>query len=85
MAQSHPQELISFALKQGGKFTTKEAVELLGRYYYCNGAHYVSEMISRMVKNGTVEKVSRGSYVLKSFAGVKKSAEIINPNQSSLF
>jgi predicted transcriptional regulator of viral defense system len=84
MAKSKSQALIEYAMCHNNRITTKQAVDLIGHTYYCNGAHHVSEMLSRLVKNGTLIRESKGNYVLKSVQSVKNKVLIDIPNQNKL-
>jgi predicted transcriptional regulator of viral defense system len=84
MTKSKSQALVQFAMCHNNSITTKQANDLIGHTYYCNGAHHVSEMLTRLVKNGTLVRESRGNYILKSVQSVKNNSEINNPNQNKL-
>jgi predicted transcriptional regulator of viral defense system len=71
--------ILQFASQNEGKITTAQANELLADRYYCNGAHYVSESLTRMVRNGTLNRVSRGHYEINP--GFKKRRTQIESEQ----
>jgi hypothetical protein len=71
--------LINDASKNGGKITRARAIELIGHFYYHNGPKYVSEILSRMVWAGKLNRVGRGNYELskrqiKANAAIPESA-----------
>ena len=66
--------------KQHGQIKTSEANELLKRFYYHNHQHYVAEILSRMVKAGTFQRVKNGLYVLRY-----EPLQSKDKNQISLF
>jgi hypothetical protein len=56
----------------------------LGNNYYCNAEKHIGDMLSRMVKNGTLIRIKKG--VFKRGSSVKKqNTEFIDENQISLF
>lgn len=75
--------ILNWALAHDGKITTKDANDLLARGYYCNGEHYVSMLLGRMVKNGRLIRDKRGHYKLGR--GLKPADNIQNPKQKKLF
>lgn len=81
MSKSKSQAIVQFAMCNNNRITTKQAIDLIGHTYYCNGAHHVSKMLSRLVKNGTLIRESKGNYVLKSVVKVKNN-DAIDINQS---
>lgn len=56
------QILLTYAREHDGKITKSEANDLLRRYYYHNHDHYVSEILSRMIKSGLLIRESKGHY-----------------------
>ena len=54
--------LVQHALRNEGRLTKAEANDLLKRFYYHNHAHYVSEILTRMVSVGHFKRVKRGHY-----------------------
>lgn len=68
--------LLDHARQHDGKITTEEANDLLAHFYYHNHAHYISEILSRLVRSGKLVREKRGHYKLKSD---------INPSQLELF
>lgn len=66
--------------------TKKEIIDLGKISYYHNTKKYVGETLSRMVKNGLIERVKIGSYK-RTHRTVSNNGKIIieNPNQKQLF
>jgi len=83
MSNKRQQAIIIECKLNGGTITTAECNDLLKGEYYCNHEHYVSEILSRMVKSNILIRTSRGAYKLAS--GVKGEKEIEIPNQLNLF
>jgi hypothetical protein len=67
--------------RKDGQLTTKIANEMLEHFYYHNHEKYVSEILGRMVKNGSLVRVKPGLFEL----GTRKHSEPIIVNQSKLF
>lgn len=78
------EQILQFAVENGGTFTSKDANRLIGHMYYCNGAHHISQMLSRHVKNGTIERIHKGVFRIKNMSKLKGNKEPINPNQITL-
>lgn len=66
MSKSKKNILLDHARQHDGKITTEEANNLLAHFYYHNHQHYVSEILSRLVKSGELIREKRGHYKLKS-------------------
>ena len=73
--------LIMFAYGHERKITTAQANDLMKDWYYCNHAHYVSMMLKRMVRNGTLKRTGRGRYQLLT---IKNKPEPENTEQMKL-
>lgn len=69
--------IIDFAVANESKITTKQANDLLKKYYFHNHEHYVSLILGRMVKNGKLIREKIGHYKLRSIP--------MNVNQTTLF
>lgn len=52
--------------KQEGQITTQTCNDLLKKYYYCNHQHYVSEILTRLVKSGIFTRVKNGLYIMRN-------------------
>lgn len=76
------QKVVNFINRSEDKqITKKQAVELIDDHY-CNGDKHVGEVLSRMVKSGTLERVKNG--VFKIGSGKSKKVFIVE-NQNDLF
>ena len=73
----------NFAKDNGGFITKKQAVELLDKHYYCNGAFHIGESLSKMVKSSILERVKRDEFKLLQLP-VSKPVLIIQ-NQLTFF
>lgn len=67
-----------FAKDNGGFITKKQAVELLEKHYYCNGAFHIGESLSKMVKSGILERIKRGEFKLLQLTTSKPIAIVEN-------
>lgn len=56
--------IIDFAKENQGSITKKQAVKLLDKFYYSNGAFHIGNSLSAMVKLGILERVKRGEFKL---------------------
>lgn len=84
MSQDNYTAITQFALANGNQITTSQANDLLAGNYYHNGAHYVSEILTRMVNAGRLKRIKRGVYEIG--AGHKKNLDQIdNEKQLPLF
>jgi hypothetical protein len=54
-------KVINFCHQNGGNITKKQAMELIDDYYY-NGAKWVGDVLSRMVKAGMLTRVKPGTF-----------------------
>jgi len=62
--------------------TKQEIIKKSGISYYCNTSKHVGDTLSRMVKNKSLMRVSKGKYKLGSGGGPK---DFIPKNQGKLF
>ena len=70
--------------KENEILTKKDAVKLIGGYYYCNGSKHTGDVLTRMVKSGLLVRTKIGSYV-KGVGKRNTVFETENPNQNYLF
>lgn len=75
---SKQQAIIDY-IRTNGSITTKVANEMLKDFYYHNHEHYVSEILSRMVKAGKIYREKIGVYKLG-----KHPSDVVVKNQISL-
>lgn len=78
---SHQREILSLAVLRGGKITKQEAVDLIGRNYYCNAPFHVGNVLSRMVNARLLVRVKRGVYEI---AKPEHATIITEPNLFTL-
>lgn len=52
--------------------------------YYCNEMKHLGNLLSRMVKNGTIERVKKGVFKIAK-GKINTTKQIVNPNQTTLF
>lgn len=81
MKRTDKRQLLINHCRDNGSITTAQANDLLKNFYYCNHEHYVSEILSRLVKSGIFIRESRGVYKIGS---TPKSTEVAK-NQINLF
>ncbi len=62
---TNKQNILIAHCKANGSIKTSEANELLKSFHYCNRAHYVSEILSRMVKSGVLVRKKIDTYELR--------------------
>jgi hypothetical protein len=48
--------------KNAESFTLTEAVNLVGKFYYCNERFHVGNILSRMVKGGVLIRLKKGVF-----------------------
>jgi len=73
------QKAILDYVSEHGSISTKIANQMLAAFYYNNHEHYVSEILTKMVRAGKLIRVSLGVYEL----GVKHTP--VDVKQNSLF
>lgn len=80
-------EIIDVFLKSDKEVLTKQEIIKLGNIsYYYNTSFHAGNTLSRMVNNGLLERVKKGSYKLSGRQNkFFKSDVIANPNQTELF
>jgi len=59
--------ILNFAKQNGGNVTKKQALQLIGGYYYCNAAKYVGEILSKLVNNKTLIRIKPGVFKINDF------------------
>ncbi len=79
-SRSVKQDKIIKFITENGRIKTSEANDLLKQHYYCNHEHYVAEILSRMVKDGTIQRKERGVYEFRN-----KPIEHNDKDQLNLF
>ena len=77
------QKAILDYVRTNGSITSKIANEMLAGYYYHNGEKYVGEILSRMVKNGSLVRIKNGLFELGK--GKSSMQDPVIVNQNSLF
>lgn len=86
MKLSDKQQLIVNYIRQNGTITTMQANQLLSCFYYHNAAHYISEILTNMVKRRYIIRTSRGIYSLGSLGSLSNSIHgASDKTQQSLF
>lgn len=65
-----------------GKATKAEILTAVPFGYYHNGMKHIGDLLTRMVKNGLLERVSKGVYRNLRSTKIKEN---INPSQTKLF
>lgn len=76
-------QILDFALKNENRITKKQAVELIGSYYYHNASKYVGEVLSRMVSSKLLKRIKNGLFEINNEK--KQTVKgISNPNQLEL-
>lgn len=75
--------ILRFISEKDGEVAFSEIVEKFKTEYYTNTTHYVSQWLSIMVKNGFVQRVRKGVYIVGTG---KKPAQAQETNsQPTLF
>lgn len=82
MKSQKQKTIISYILNGRGEIKTSEANDLFRHQYHHNHEKYISEVLTRMVRKGYLQRVKRGVYKLGP--AMKRPVKSI-PNQSSLF
>ena len=77
--------LIQIARANDNKLTKKQAVEAIGRRYYCNEAKHTGEVLSAMVKRGILRRDKPGQFTLIAVKGLQPNSQLNNENQTNLF
>ncbi len=79
-------EILKFVHKNG-RTTKQEIMDRMPWGYYCNGPKHFGDMISRMVKNGMLIRVKRGTYEYNENRTVSNGPSKIekDKNQTELF
>lgn len=70
-------------LHENGTMKKSEIVAKCGFYYHCNDAFHIGNILGRMVKNGTIERVKKGVYRAKKI--VRKQQQFTDLPTYSLF
>ena len=77
-------QILDFARKNENCITKKQAVDLIGHYYFYNSQKYVGEVLSRMVKSKFLTRIKNGLYQIND-KRTETVKNIVNPNQLELF
>jgi predicted transcriptional regulator of viral defense system len=77
----HQTKIVQY-LHGKGEQTKAEIMKNVSIHYYANSGKHFGDVLSRMVKNGTLERVSKGKYKIKTVNNVR---QIVDPKQISLF
>lgn len=83
MTTPHQKAIINFANSNNGKINKDQAVELIGKFYYCNERKHVGDVLSRMVKNNLLKRIKNGFYEINQNKQQTVKG-IINPDQLNL-
>jgi len=75
--------LLDFAFKNNNKITKKQAVELIGSFYYCNEQKHVGDVLSRMVNSNLLKRIKNGEFEINSNKTQTVKGVLI-PNQLNL-
>lgn len=81
MSLPSKQQAILDYVRTNGNITTAVANQMLKAFYYHNHEKYISEILGRMVKNGSLNRVKNGLYEL----GSGKKSDYVVTNQPNLF
>lgn len=68
-------------VRSNGQITKQQAVELIGKSYYCNADKHVGDVLSRMVKAGLLKRIKPGLFEL----GDRTNKTAAPENQLDLF
>lgn len=77
-------QILYFAINNENRITKKQAVELVGHYYFRNAPKYVGDVLSRMVKTHLLNRIKNGLFEINTNRQQTINA-ITNPNQLSLW
>ena len=77
------EQLIELARNNNNEFTSKQAINLLEKYYYANAGFHIGNSISKMVKSGILERTKKGRFKLL-IAPIHKHIPV-QTNQLKLF
>jgi glucan-binding YG repeat protein len=78
---NHQRSILNFIKNSSDQNVGKKAiVEAFGHWHYYNASFHIGETLSRMVKNGMIERVKKGVYCLG-----KRSNYTSNENAPTLF
>lgn len=70
---------------QNGTITKREIVSIAekGHWYYCNAGKHIGEMLSTLVRQGSLVRIKNGTFKLGS--GMRITKQIEDPKQISMF
>jgi predicted transcriptional regulator of viral defense system len=54
----------ALTVSASGRLTLKQAVELIGKHYYCNNSTHTGRLLGNMVKRGLIKRIQPGVYCL---------------------
>lgn len=66
--------LINFAFANNRAITKQQAVDLIGRTYYCNGDKHTGDILSRLVNAGIFIRIKPGHFKLADALPKKQQA-----------
>lgn len=72
-------------IREHGKITKAQAVQLIGGKYYYNAPKHVGDVLSRMVKSGLLRRESRGIYVMAKTMLKNPGPDTQDKDQMKLF
>lgn len=75
-------EVIKAFKEPGEVLTKKEIMERARLYYYHNSAKHAGDVLTRMVRNGSLVRVSQGRYKLSKLG--KRPPGLIPPDPNQL-
>lgn len=79
-------EILKF-VHENGVTTKAEIIEAMPWDYYYNDSKHFGDIISRMVKNGSLKRIKRGvyEYNTNNFVKTGNKIEPVDPKQTNLF